>query len=175
MHRWSVIAWLCLAACATQTRVEPPAPVVQAAARPASVDSSRPEVLPPAPPLDVARAVDDTLLLKKVARDSVRDAEMLEKLHDTTGVASGAPASTVAEVDLAEMFDINVARYADHARVRFYLDFFQGPARERMAIWLERLPHYEPIVRQVFQSQGLPSDLVYLGLIESGYSNTAVS
>jgi membrane-bound lytic murein transglycosylase D len=115
------------------------------------------------------------MLLRALARDSLRDAEMLEKLHDTTGVASGTPASTLAEVDLAEMFDINVARYADHARVRFYLDFFQGPARERMAIWLERLPHYEPIVRRVFQSQGLPSDLVYLGLIESGYSNTAVS
>ena len=44
-----------------------------------------------------------------------------------------------------------------------------------MAIWLGRLPVYESMVRQRFEAAGLPSDLVYLGLIESGYSNVAVS
>jgi membrane-bound lytic murein transglycosylase D len=44
-----------------------------------------------------------------------------------------------------------------------------------MAVWLERLPVYESMVRQRFEAAGLPSDLVYLGLIESGYSNVAVS
>ena len=44
-----------------------------------------------------------------------------------------------------------------------------------MAIWLGRLPVYEPMVRQRFEAAGLPADLVYLGLIESGYSNVAVS
>jgi membrane-bound lytic murein transglycosylase D len=175
MHRWSVVAWVICAGCAPQPRVETPAPVAETAVASKAPDSSRIELLPPAPRLDLARAVGDTALLRALSRDSLLDAEMLEKLHEVTGVATGSPANTLAEVDLAEMFDINVARYADHARVRFYLDFFQGPARERMAVWLERLPHYEPIVRRVFQSQGLPSDLVYLGLIESGYSNTAVS
>jgi membrane-bound lytic murein transglycosylase D len=178
MNRWWIIAWLSLSVgCGTgRSRVAgPPAPADSAALarRPDTTPPSAETVLPPAPLLDIARAVHDTALLRALSRDSLLDAEMLERLHDVT--AAGPSNGTEAEVDLEEMFDINVARYADHARVRFYLDFFQGPARERMAVWLARLPHYEPIIRSVFQARGLPSDLVYLALIESGYSNTAVS
>jgi membrane-bound lytic murein transglycosylase D len=178
MDRWLVVVWVSLsAACATsRTSVQPPNPKAEppaATVAPALSDTIVETPLPPAPALDVERAIQDTGLLRLLARDSTRDAEMLEKLHDVT--AAGPGNGTEAEVDLAEMFDINVARYADHARVRFYLDFFQGPARERMTVWLTRLPYYEPHIRSVFQTQGLPSDLVYLALIESGYSNTAVS
>ena len=45
-----------------------------------------------------------------------------------------------------------LAAYAEHERVKYYLDFFQGPARSRMAIWLERLPVYESMVRQRFEA-----------------------
>ena len=30
-----------------------------------------------------------------------------------------------------------------HDRVQYYLDFFQGKGRERMGIWLARMPRYE--------------------------------
>jgi membrane-bound lytic murein transglycosylase D len=116
----------------------------------------------------------DTLasaLDRRLAADSARDADILQQLHDVELPAAAAE----TEFDLASGFDINVARYADHPRVRYYLDFFQGRARERMAVWLERLPRYEPMIREALASHSLPGDFVYLGLIESGYSNTAVS
>ncbi len=72
-------------------------------------------------------------------------------------------------------FDIDVESYASHRRVEYYKDFFLGPSRDRFRIWLGRLNRYEGMIRNRFRQQGIPEDLVYLGLIESGYSNTAVS
>ena len=59
--------------------------------------------------------------------------------------------------------------------MQYYLDFFQGRGRERMAIWLTRMPRYEAMIRERLQRENLPGDLVYLALIESGFSNTATS
>jgi membrane-bound lytic murein transglycosylase D len=72
-------------------------------------------------------------------------------------------------------WDIDVATFTNHDRVQYFLDFFQGPARPRMTIWLERMKRYEDMIREELAEQGMPGDLVYLALIESGFSNTAVS
>ncbi len=40
---------------------------------------------------------------------------------------------------------------------------------------LERGARYEPMIRERFEAEGLPGDLFYLALIESGYSSEAVS
>ncbi len=125
-----------------------------------------------APALVARGAPSDTGLLRRVAADSVQDEKdmaMLDELHDVSA------AESETEVSLSALFDINVARYAEHPRVQFYLDFFQTRARERMAIWLERLPVYEPMIHSALAAHSLPRDLLYLALIESGYSNTAVS
>jgi membrane-bound lytic murein transglycosylase D len=68
-----------------------------------------------------------------------------------------------------------VLTYAGHPRVRYYLAYFQGPARSRMEVFLSRGARYESRIRARFQAEGLPGDLGYLALIESGYSNQAVS
>jgi membrane-bound lytic murein transglycosylase D len=44
-----------------------------------------------------------------------------------------------------------------------------------MGIWLTRMPRYESVIRERLQRENLPGDLVYLALIESGFSNTATS
>ena len=44
-----------------------------------------------------------------------------------------------------------------------------------MGIWLNRMPRYEAMIRERLQDQGLPGDMVYLALIESGFSNVATS
>ena len=44
-----------------------------------------------------------------------------------------------------------------------------------MATVLERGARYEPMIRERFEAEGLPGDLFYLALIESGYSSEAVS
>ena len=153
-------------------------PVVTPTPHPVVAEPAPPESeLPPPPDLHVARALSDSLL-KRLAVDSLqdqKDVEILERLREVAVAGDAAGTGLEAGADLAEMFDINVARYAEHARVRFYLDFFQGPARERMTVWLSRLPVYEAMIKAALSARGLPNDLKYLALIESGYSNTAVS
>jgi membrane-bound lytic murein transglycosylase D len=72
-------------------------------------------------------------------------------------------------------WDIDVESFAARSRVLYYMNFFQIDSRDRFTIWLGRLRRYEGMIRSRFKSYGVPEDLVYLGLIESGYSNTAVS
>jgi len=73
------------------------------------------------------------------------------------------------------VFDIDVTTFSANRRVLEYLEFFQLDARDRFEIWLSRLGRYEGMIRERLRAKGLPEDLVYLTLIESGLSNTAVS
>lgn len=72
-------------------------------------------------------------------------------------------------------WDIDVRSFATHPRVQYYLGYFRGVSRTGMGVFLERGARYEPMIRQRFEAEGLPGDLGYLALIESGYSNDAVS
>jgi membrane-bound lytic murein transglycosylase D len=65
-------------------------------------------------------------------------------------------------------FDIDVTSFAGNRRVLEYLEFFQLDSRDRFEIWLSRLGRYEGMVRERLRARGLPEDLVYLSLIESG-------
>lgn len=168
---WVIAGIAVVGGCVSSTPAGVPAPRPEAPA--AAPAAGRP--LPPAPDLEVERALADTLLLRRLASDSLsdkKDMEILDRLREDAPIADS---EAVADADLAEMFDINVARYAEHGRVKYWLDFFQGPARDRMSIWLTRMPVYEPMIRAALAANGLPGDLVYLALIESGYSSTAVS
>ncbi|MBM4188936.1 MAG: LysM peptidoglycan-binding domain-containing protein, partial [Gemmatimonadetes bacterium] len=167
MERWLIVAALGLSGCVAVAPVVAPAPAPEAVAAEEPAPGAESER-----PAQVAVAVaPDTARRAAAIADSARDEEMLDQLHE---VAAALP-DGADEADLTALFDINVARYTQHDRVQFYLDFFQGQARERMTVWLSRLPVYEPMIRAALTAKGLPSDLVYLALIESGYSNTAVS
>lgn len=105
----------------------------------------------------------------QVARDSVADAAALDSLQTVT------PDSLPELVLDTPTFDLNVAAYADHPRVQYYLNYFSRRGQERFQVWLDRMPRFEAHARQRLTERGLPSDLVYLALIESGFSTVAVS
>jgi membrane-bound lytic murein transglycosylase D len=130
-------------------------------------------------------------------RDSAADQAALDSLHGDAPLARGGPLPVVrgdeieseaeqlfgerdahellAEDESGASFDIDVTTFAGNRRVLAYLRFFQVDARDRFAIWLSRLGRYEGMIRERLRREGLPEDLVYLTLIESGLSNTAVS
>ena len=134
--------------------------------------------LPPAPELDSIIPPEELAAEHRLAADSAADEEVLEELADAT---PNGPGESEIEGDDAKAlatavtWDIDVATYNSHNRVRWYLDFFQGKGRQRFGIWLNRMPRYEPMIRERLQQEGLPGDMVYLALIESGFSNTATS
>ncbi|HEX5631582.1 MAG TPA: lytic transglycosylase domain-containing protein, partial [Gemmatimonadales bacterium] len=187
-NRIACLAWIALAAaCSKGTPVATaPAPRPTAPAPVATAQQPAPRQQPPARPearadggaLAPTPAVDSLLHAKQLqdiaeavqlAADSVADERVLEALADAH------PADTAGDVEVPVRWDIDVATWGDHERVRWYLDFFQGPGRERMQIWLDRMPRYEPLIRERLQAAKMPEDLVYLALIESGFSNTATS
>jgi membrane-bound lytic murein transglycosylase D len=116
------------------------------------------------------------------AADSAADEEVLDALADAAPTEEEAAdaRATIAGDDNEKLagavtWDIDVETYNSHHRVQWYLSFFQGKGRERMGTWLNRMQRYEPMIRERLAREGLPGDLVYLALIESGFSNTATS
>lgn len=60
-------------------------------------------------------------------------------------------------------------------KVESHIRFFHIAIRNRFEQWLTRLGHYKPIVENIFSEFNLPSDLVYLSLVESGFNPHAYS
>jgi membrane-bound lytic murein transglycosylase D len=69
-------------------------------------------------------------------------------------------------------YDIPVDR---NAKVEQWLAYFQGRGRKWFHIWLERSGRYIPVMRKILKEHDLPEDLVYLAMIESGFSARAYS
>lgn len=63
----------------------------------------------------------------------------------------------------------------DNEKVRYFVDYFSGPIKKNVRNWLERSSRYLPMMQEIFAEQGLPRDLVYLAMIESGFNNKAYS
>ena len=56
-----------------------------------------------------------------------------------------------------------------------WIDYFQGVGRPHMERYLQRSTRYSPIMKKILKDNGLPEDLIYIALIESGFSSTAKS
>lgn len=179
MTRFPLLSLLALAlACGGHPSPSRVAPVAHAPPR-SGRDSLPPApalsdgfILPPAPDLDTLVPAEELAAESRIAADSVADEAVLEALDEAhpadDDVDTPLPPTPVS-------WDIDVDTYNSHNRVQYYLDFFQGKGRERLGIWLTRMPRYEGMIRARLQQEGLPGDLVYLALIESGFSNTATS
>lgn len=63
------------------------------------------------------------------------------------------------------------------ARVVRYLEFFKDDPRGRstLTIWMRRSGRYRDAMKKVLRRKGLPEDLVWLSMIESGFDPTARS
>ena len=141
-------------------------------------------------------------LAARQARDSAADQQVLDSLHGAHPPGDSlqphaAPTPPLKGEDVereavrligaegrtaigaaptaAPTFDIDVSSFATNRRVLEYLEFFQVDSRDRFEIWLARLGRYEGMIRERLRAKRLPEDLLYLCLIESGFSNTAVS
>jgi membrane-bound lytic murein transglycosylase D len=101
---------------------------------------------------------------------------------DGAPLADPAPSGLV-QVRLAELAGIS----EDELRAKYdipvelndavvaYIRFFQTDARVHFTKWLARSTRFMPLERAILEKQGLPLDLVYLSMIESGFSTYAYS
>jgi peptidoglycan lytic transglycosylase D len=62
-----------------------------------------------------------------------------------------------------------------NSQVQYFLDLFTGKRRELITLWVNRSGQYLGMIREVLRSRGLPEDLAYTAMIESGFKPDAVS
>ena len=55
------------------------------------------------------------------------------------------------------------------------IQYFQTAIPDRFQEWLDRFQKYKPVVEQIFAEFGLPKELIYLSVIESGFNPRAYS
>ena len=180
---------------AAAPREERPAPAAVPSAAPGAALSAVPgssRAARPAPPLALSPAVPrrapaaapepgDSLseeafldTLRALSADSLvraRDSLPPEVVRQEAAALFGPPPAAVA----TPTWDIDVATYASHERVQSYIEYFTGRARRHFEIYLSRLARYDSMIRARLREGGLPQDLVYLAMIESGMNPNAVS
>ncbi len=60
-------------------------------------------------------------------------------------------------------------------RVERIISFFQNDGRKDFQDWLNRLPRYRALLTPILKEEGLPEELIYLSMIESGFKSNAYS
>ena len=91
---------------------------------------------------------------------------------ESTARVGGTAAISPPAGDTPLVFELPVT-YND--RVRSWVRYFQTSGRNGFRLWLERSARWIPFIEKKLIESGLPQDLVYLAMIESGFSPTAVS
>jgi membrane-bound lytic murein transglycosylase D len=69
-------------------------------------------------------------------------------------------------------FDLPVVYNKEVAQ---WVDYFTGVGRRHFNVYLERKAKFEPVILPRLREAGLPEDLIYLAMIESGFSTAAHS
>lgn len=98
-------------------------------------------------------------------RELFEDVKNFKKLKESDAFRSYVKSDTVK-------YDMPIEW---NERVENSLVYLQTVARETFATYLERSGKYMPIVEEILAEHGLPHDLAYLPLIESGYNPHAYS
>jgi membrane-bound lytic murein transglycosylase D len=96
----------------------------------------------------------------------LRYADLFKFLEQIPGISSEEPSPDES------LYDIPLVRTPS---VESHLRFFHTGMRDRFEMWLNRLSRYKPLVEKIFLEFDLPSDLVFLSLVESGFNPNAYS
>ena len=93
------------------------------------------------------------------------------------GGASDGWADAYAEGSRISYVAITAQAYpvALNPQVQFFLDRFTGTSRDVVTLWVNRSARYLTRAREVFRMHGLPEELAFTAMIESGFKPDAVS
>ena len=90
----------------------------------------------------------------------------------SVAVADGFLPPAEVEEKKGVTWDLHVS---DHDRVEFFKEFLMGKNYEKTRTWLERIGKYGPMIQNELRERGMPEDLLYLTMIESGLDPNAYS
>lgn len=125
------------------------------------VDPDQPNVLP----ID-AEKKEDVIVAADVAPDQEKD-EPEAQLEPARVDIADAKVSLKVYPDIPHHYNRHVQKW---------LDYFQSKrGSAHMQRYLERSARYLPVMKKILRENGLPEDLVYIALIESGFGSSARS
>jgi len=82
------------------------------------------------------------------------------------------PPLEIGEGEKEVTFDIPIVV---NDRVEYFIEYFKTTHKKEFALWLKRSGKYIPMMKELLKENGLPEDLVYLAMIESGFNPKAYS
>lgn len=113
------------------------------------------------------------------ARPPISSSDILEEGQPRGG---GVTAGDLYDDGWAEAFadlpsELDVPAYEVNItpEVQYFLERFTGERRDLTALRLNRAGRYLRMIRDVFKGHGLPEELAFLAMVESGYNPLAVS
>jgi membrane-bound lytic murein transglycosylase D len=121
--------------------------------------------------LSSSGAVVETPSLREDKSSAEKRAQMLRELLQVDE-AEGNDEPLIGENDLRE--NISIPLVFNDA-VEHYIRYFTTTKKDLFKRWLKRKKRYAPLMRKILREQGLPEDLVYLAMIESGFNLHAYS
>ncbi len=93
-----------------------------------------------------------------------------EKLNQVVEGADSSGASTPTSIVRSSSVPLVI-----NSLVEKNISFFQGRGRGHMERWLAQSGRYFPLMRRILADEGVPEDLVYLTMVESGVNPVARS
>jgi membrane-bound lytic murein transglycosylase D len=117
----------------------------------------------------VARDAESLLAKADYFLGKIADARYTE---DGSELATGAPPADPQAGWKVTHGEIHPVTNRDVDR---WIHYFTHEGRDVFQRWLLRMPQYEPIYAQSFARHGLPPEIIYHSMIESGFSTKAYS
>jgi membrane-bound lytic murein transglycosylase D len=103
------------------------------------------------------------------------DAEPKEETPAELGDVESASETRLPDEIRADILARSTFPLVENEFVEQWIRYFTGRGREHFKKWQERAPRYLPLITQTMKADGLPEDLVYLAMIESGFNPKARS
>jgi membrane-bound lytic murein transglycosylase D len=121
----------------------------------------------------------------EAGQEAVEVAETTEENADEADELSPSEIEKASLLDVIKFEEPNTHTLYDDSRYDFpitmnsrvegWIDYFTGRGRHHMERYLARSSRYIPMMKEILRKEGLPEDLVYLALIESGFNLRARS
>jgi membrane-bound lytic murein transglycosylase D len=105
-------------------------------------------------------------------REEVSSSVILERFQEMADRMGNDSIRVEAGEVTEPTFDLPIVM---NERVRKSIVYYQTGAREAFTRFLTRSKKYTPMMKQIMKQYGLPEDLIYLAMVESGYNPHAYS
>lgn len=118
----------------------------------------------------VEDAVDDTKELEELEPLMCTDEELIELSRTGGWNDTSSPVTPQQQAGVDFNFPVVLNK-----QVEMYLNLIQNKQRNQFSKWLARSGKYRTMIEKELEQAGLPKDLLYLAMIESGFNPRAYS